>query len=212
MIIQEHISKIKQLKPLTTGCVYKTAKWENLDGEHKEIVRDFENKWVSRADVIKSFEDYYSDKNGYMRAFLLTMIWGFEDAGYGTYRTNNYILIPENVEKINVAFEAVKSNDIKRAFKTLKSINGLGISYLSKVLYFATRGLGMTEYSLIFDIRVARSLVQLTAPAVVFELINIYPSDKYEDYQKYNAMIHYYAKQYNVEAESIELFLFNQKF
>jgi hypothetical protein len=31
MIILEHISKIKQLKPLITGCVYKTAKWENLD-------------------------------------------------------------------------------------------------------------------------------------------------------------------------------------
>jgi len=207
-----HLSQIHSLQPHTTGCVYKTAVWKNLSAEHKVLVRDFENKMVSRADVVKAYEEYYAGKGDYLRAFLLTMIWGFSDNGYGTFRTNSYITIPAHTERVRTALEAVGKNDIEKAFKVLKSIKGLGISYLSKVLFFASKGKGLTDYCLVFDIRVARALVMLTAPAFVNEIINVMPSDKWEDYRKYNEMIHNYATQYQVDADAIELFLFNQKF
>jgi hypothetical protein len=211
-MLNPYISKIEALQPHSTGCVYKTNVWKNLSAEHKELIRDFEDKMVSRADVIKSYNDYYTGSGDYLRAFLLTMIWGFEDTGYGTFRTNSYITIPAHTERVRTALEAVGKNNIEKAFKELKRIKGLGISYLSKVLFFATKGKGLTDYCLVFDIRVARSLVMLTAPAFVNDIVNVYPSDKWEDYQKYNDMIHNYAKQYNVEAEALELFLFNQEF
>jgi len=211
-MLQTYIEEIRTLQPHTTGCVYKTAVWKNLSDEHKELVRDFENIMVSRADVVKAYEEYYSAKGDYLRAFLLTMIWGFEDTGYGTFRTNSYITIPEHTERVRTALEAVGQNDIEKAFKELKRIKGLGISYLSKVLFFASKGKGLTDYCLVFDIRVARALVMLNAPAFVNDIINVMPSDKWEDYRKYNEMIHNYASQYQVDADAIELFLFNQKF
>ena len=51
----------------------------------------------------------------------------------------------------------------------------------------------------------------LTAPGYVNDIVSVMPSDKWEDYQKYNAMIHNLAANYQVEAESIELFLFESK-
>ena len=211
-MLQTYITKIRALQPHNTGCMYKPAVWKNLSAEHKVLVRDFENKMVSRADVVKAYEKYYAGKGDYLRAFLLTMIWGFEDTGYGTFRTNNYITNPEHIDRVKIALEAVGQNDIEKAFKELKRIKGLGISYLSKVLFFATKGKGLTDYCLVFDIRVARALVMLTAPAFVNDIINVMPSDKWEDYRKYNEMIHNYASQYQVDADAIELFLFNQKF
>jgi len=211
-MLQTYIEEIRTLQPHYTGCVYKTVVWKNLSAVHKELVRDFENKMVSRADVVKAYEEYYIGKGDYLRAFLLTMIWGFEDTGYGTFRTNNYITIPAHTERVKTALEAVRKNNIEKAFKELKHIKGLGISYLSKVLFFATKGKGITDYCLVFDIRVARALVMLNAPAFVNDIINVMPSDKWEDYRKYNEMIHNYASQYQVDADAIELFLFNQKF
>jgi len=211
-MLQTYIEEIRTLQPHYTGCVYKTVVWKNLSAVHKELVRDFENKMVSRADVVKAYEEYYIGKGDYLRAFLLTMIWGFEDTGYGTFRTNNYITIPAHTERVKTALEAVRKNNIEKAFKELKHIKGLGISYLSKVLFFATKGKGITDYCLVFDIRVARALVMLNAPAFVNDIINVMPSDKWEDYRKYNEMIHNLALQYQVDAEAIELFLFNQEF
>lgn len=211
-MIKAYISQINALKPENTGCIYKTSVWKNLSNDHKGLVRDYEDKELARVNVTKAYQDYFSGKGDYLRAFLLTMIWGFEDTGYGTFRTNIYITNPEHTERIRTALEAVGQNDIEKAFRELKRIKGLGISYISKVLFFATKAKGISEYCLVFDIRVARALVMLNAPTFVNDIINVTPSDKWEDYRKYNEMIHNYAVQYQVDAEAIELFLFNQKF
>lgn len=211
-MIKAYISQINALKPENTGCTYRTSVWKNLSNDHKGLVCDYEDKYVSRADVIKAYQGYYAGHSDYLRAFLLTMIWGFEDTGYGTFRTNNYITNPEHTERIRTALEAVGQNDIEKAFRELKRIKGLGISYISKVLFFATKAMGLSEYCLVFDIRVARSLVMLSAPAYVNDIITVMPSDKWKDYRKYNEMMYKLAEQYQLSAESIELFLFEQEF
>jgi len=211
-MIKAYISQIAALKPEIIGCTYKTAVWKNLSEDHKGLVCDYEDKNVTRTDVLKAYEEYYAGKGDYLQAFLLTMIWGFEYTGYGTFRTNNYITNPAHTQRIRAALEAIGQNDVEKAYRELKRIKGLGISYISKVLFFATKSSGVSEYCLIFDIRVARALVMLTAPAFVNDIVDVMPSGKWEDYRKYNEMIHNYAQQYQVDAESIELFLFNQKF
>jgi hypothetical protein len=212
MELEKYIDQINQLKPMATGFMYNTKNWQKLSGEHKIFVTDFEDKYVSRTDVTKAFVDYYSGNGDYMRAFLLTMIWGFADTGYGTHRTNNYITNPENNKLIKSAIDAVKNSDLKIAFNNLMKIKGLGISYITKILHFATKATGNKEYALIYDIRVASALVRLTTPPYIFEIVNVYPSPKFDDYQKYNKLIHRLSQQYNLEPDSIELFLFDQKF
>lgn len=212
MNLDKYINQIRGLKPMAQEFNYNAKKWQQLSSEHKILVSDFEDIYISRDDVVKVFNNYYFGNSDYMRAFLLTMIWGFGDTGYGTFRTNNFISTPANTELIKQSIDSARVNDLERAYNLLKKIKGLGVSYISKVLYFATRGAGIQDYALIFDNRVAQSLVRLFAGNDIYRLVNISPSSKFEDYQTYNKIIHQFAKQYEVEADVIELFLFNRSF
>jgi hypothetical protein len=212
MNIDKYINQIKVLIPMVSGFVYNAQKWQQLSVDHKILVSDFEDTYISRADVIKEFNNYYSGNGDCVKAFLLTMIWGFGDTGYGTYRTNSYLANAENKQIIKDSVDAVKKKDLKFAFDNLTKIKGLGVSYITKVLYFSTKGAGIKEYALIFDIRVANALVKLTSPPYIADIVKVYPSSKFEDYQNYNTLIHKLAKQHHVEPDSIELFLFDQKF
>ena len=196
-------------KVASSGCKYNAETWSKLSAPHKKLIADFKEKTITRAHVIKAYEDYYKNGKDVLRPFLLTMIWGFSDTGYGTYRTNKYIVSKDNLKLIKESVDAVKLNDIETAFAKLKKIKGLGISYISKVLYFASKAAGNKDYVLIFDIRVARSLININTDKDVADLVNIYPSSKHEDYNKYNKLMHVVAKKYKVDADVIELFLFD---
>lgn len=197
---------------MAQGFKYNETKWQQLSSENKILVSDFENKNISRDDVVKAFNNYYSGNGDYMSAFLLTMIWGFGDTGYGAFRTNNFISTAENLQLIKRGIDLAKEDNLEIAFQSLMKIRGLGISYATKVLYFATRAAHKQDYAIIFDNRVAQSLVRLYANNEIAAILNVSPSSKFEDYQKYNMLIHQAAKQFGVEADAIELFLFNQSF
>ena len=201
--------KIAKSQVDSSGCEYHAETWSKLSITHKKVVSDFIEKTITRADVVKAYKAYYKYGVNVLRPFLLTMIWGFSDTGYGTYRTNKYIVSNDNLKLIKESVDAVKLNDIESAFAKLKKIKGLGISYISKVLYFASKAAGNKDYVLIFDNRVARSLININTDKDITDLVNIYPSDKYEDYIKYNKLMHVIAKKYQVDADVIELFLFD---
>lgn len=213
----QQMRQIKNLRPLTESKFkYNTTRWTNLNAEFKYLIQDFNDKEITRQDVINAFKNYYQNNDiGVMRAFLLTMVWGFADTGYGTHRTNNYISSGENIVIIKNALDHINRNDqdsLKKAFKELTKIKGLGVSYLTKILYFATRAKNQDNYALIFDIRVAASLVKLTTPKEIFEIVNIGPSSKFKDYQNFNNLIHKVALDNKVEADQLEMYLFNQDF
>jgi hypothetical protein len=188
--------KIGNLKPLSDSkFLYNALRWGDLNNEFKKDIKDFEDKEIARQDVINAYKEYFKDQSiGYMKPFLLTMVWGFADTGYGTYRTNNYISTKESREHIQTAIDYINENQtysLRNAFNQLMKINGLGISYLTKILYFATRAKEIDNYALIFDNRVAVSLVKLTTPKEVYDIINIVPSSKFVDYQRFNNLMRY---------------------
>ncbi len=209
MNLQNYKDEISSLNTLQQSeFVYQTKLWKNLNEIHKSYLAEFENKKISRQDVINTFKNYFQNKSNWQKPFLVTMVWGFGSTGYGCFRTNNY-LKNENHNLIINAFDAIKENNIEIAFKNLQGISGLNVSYISKLLYFGTRANEVNNYCLIFDIRVARSLIQLTSGKEIFDLVQITPSTKYTDYIKYNLMLHEKALQLGVEAEKIEHFLFD---
>lgn len=208
--LSKYHKTIKALTPLTSSAfIYNKKTWEKLNPDFARCVSDFEDRPVSRQDIINVYCDYFSKEKDWERPFLLTMIWGFGDAGYGTYRTNMYLAGEKNSKLIKDAFDAVSNLEIEKAYKILNSITGLSISYISKILYFATRACNYIDYSLIFDIRVARALIKMTTIPEIFEIVEITPSSKFKHYQIYNLLIHNYSKKINVEAESLEMFLFD---
>lgn len=211
--IQKHKVTIQALKPIKeSGFTYEPKRWSKLKPEAKALLSGFENNFISRQDVIAAFKAYYENKAEVLFPFLLTMLWGFGNTGYGTYRTNGYIESREHLKHIETAFNAVKTNNIQKAYSDLQKIKGLNISYISKLLYFASRACNQKHYALIYDIRVARALVKLYANDSILNLLQIYPSDKYKDYESYNALLHQWAIDLDVEAEQIEYFLFNGEF
>ncbi|SDF12593.1 8-oxoguanine DNA glycosylase OGG fold protein [Epilithonimonas hungarica] len=213
MKINNYIEIIGKLNPLEESKFeYKSTVWNNLNEDLKKYLFDFENKPVSRKAVIESFKNYYIGKVHFSVPFGLTMVWGFGDTGYGTYRTNNYYSQDNHKKFIENSFQFVANNQIENAYKELQKIKGLNISYISKLLYFASRAQNHQSYCLIYDIRVAKSLVKLNCPEEIFEILDIKPSNKYIHYNKYNLLIHKVAKENNVSAEALEMFLFNQSF
>lgn len=214
---KEQQLEIQKLNPnIDSKFKYNTSRWTKLNELYKIEIRDFENKDITRQNIIDCYRDYFSGKSGsFIKPFLLTMVWGFADTGYGTHRTNNYLSNDVNIKLIEESIQFIHKGDkkgIEKAFKTLKKIKGLGISYLTKVLYFATKAKGIAEYSLIFDIRVAASLIMLTAPKEIYGVVTIQPSSKYNDYEIFNDIMHATANKYSVSAEQLEMYLFNQEF
>lgn len=191
---------------------YDSKRWSKLHSEAKSAVREFEDDKITRQMVVDSYVAYYDGNADYLKPFVMTMIWGFADTGYGTHRTNKYLETAENKNWIKEGIDLMGEAKSKEAFKTFLKISGLNMSYISKLLYFGTRAKGMEEYALIFDIRVARSLARLYAPNEVADLLEIFPSVNYKIYEKYNTLLHKWAREINVDAEQIELFLFDGKF
>lgn len=208
MNIEQYKEKIKNLKPLEQAESYSSTQWKALNDDLKKSVEDFIDKDISRGDIIEAFRAFYTGQVSVERPFTLTMLWGFATIGYGVYRTNLYY---NEKTKIEEALAFIKDNEFEKAYKKFDGIKGLSISYISKLLYFATRALNNEKYCLIFDIRVAKSLVKIHCPDIC-GFLEIYPSPKYKSYKQYNELMHREANKYGLEADALELFLFDQKF
>lgn len=209
--ISSYVEVIKNIQPLSDSVFnYNQERWKLLNLELQNSVLDFQNKTISRQNVIASFRDYFEGKSGIERPFALTMIWGFSENGYGTFRTNKYFNNEDSRNSIVAALSQISNYEFENAYKSFKSIDGLGVSYISKLMYFATRALpNNKDYFLIYDIRVARSLIKITCPPEIFEIVDILPSSKYIHYDKYNKMLHRIANQNGIEADTLEMFLFD---
>ena len=121
------------------------SKLEGLAGNYshfKEIYNDIpKDKKLYRNDVFNAYGDDY--ENLY-KGFIYTILWG----GFGIGQTSSYletvIKTPkeEIVEKLQHVKTYIDNNDLKSAFNSMYSdrgknkINGIGISYLTKLLYF----------------------------------------------------------------------------
>lgn len=209
-IFSKYGLQIESLNPLEDSkFLYNPSRWSQLNVEAKQLVTQYEEKYISRNEIIRAFKSYYDGRVSFLYPFTLTMIWGFADTGYGTFRTNLYLSSEENKTAIQNAFDTL---DLKEAYRLLMQVKGLNVSYASKLLYFANKARGVKEYALIFDIRVARALVKLMDPFGIAEVLNIMPSGKFTDYKRYISFMHERAYEMEVEAEKIELFLFNGKF
>jgi hypothetical protein len=214
-MFRKYSDEIRSLNPLTLGCVYEARRWmSEFDNPYLlKCVNNYNNVLVNRQLVIDAFEEFYIDKKcTIIKPFLLTMIWGFERPGYGPFRTNSYLYSEINLSLIEDAFYCVKENEIELAYKKLMKIKGLGISYGSKLLYFAARGNNVQDYPLIFDIRVANALVKIGSAGLLSGMLKIHPLQIFTAYDKYNKFIHESAKKIDATAEQIEYFLFRQEF
>jgi hypothetical protein len=225
--LDNHKDKIILLNPSKQTMSYDIKHWKKwvksvLDSELKEIHSKFSGK-ISREDLF-NYAILAKENKLEIHFFLACMIWGYgENEGEskknsdsrGAYRIEKMFKDEVNSKKIRElikeSFDYLCKNDIEKAFYKLSEIKGLSISFLSKFIYFVTRGLNLNKFGLIYDKRVAVSLVRLNSiNEEITNIVNINPSIEYEHFEKYINMIHEIASRLECNADSIELYLFEQ--
>lgn len=213
------IHKIKAPKDiLSQGFDFNSEHWKGkIEDSILSKFKSYDDKKITRKDIIDSYKDYFSNiqTKEVLIPFLLTMFWGYGDNGYGPYRVNQILRSDKNIDTKGILAKSmsyINEKKVEEAFKELKQIKGLGISFASKVLYFASKGKGqeISPCPLIFDIKVATTLVKLhSSNKEVINMIEVYPKNSWTTYNQYNILLHDWANEYKVEADQIERLLFD---
>jgi hypothetical protein len=160
-IIRNSRQQILDLRPLRTNEVrYEHKKWKrHLVPSARTYLEDIDNSIINRSHVVKAYRDFFngSDTNP-THPFLLSMTWGYYNANNGAFRVNR-LVAGGNRKLIRESLNKMKDRNVAAAFDALNSIPYMGMSYISKALYFVGRALNMKRYPLILDNRVAEALV-----------------------------------------------------
>jgi hypothetical protein len=218
-----YLESIKDLKPLEQTLKFNPDHWSQYNYNNVLVTNDMEfiaqnyPKGISRQDIISYFS---KEGSTLIRGFLLTMVWGhgFSEHGKADNRgpwkvsqmisnLDNTIIILENAK------EYLKNDNIQLAHSSFRKMDRCRVSFFSKYLYFLGRSLKMTHYPLIFDARVAKTIVQLISKnpeMYTFINTNHQPRQDRVSYNNYVMEIHRIANELNVESEKIEYFLFNR--
>jgi hypothetical protein len=220
MNVQPFFNEIQNLDPLNQEIFFNRNLWKNnsflkdqLKSDVAWIIENSEDQ-ISRGDIIK----YLNTENADLRVgFLMSMIWG-HGAGEngrpdnrGPWKVSKMFEDFAGAERIlKNADAALENNDILDAHRSFINMPRCRVNFFSKFLYFLGKSKGMKNYPLIFDARVAGSLARLNSiEPDVNTIFSIQPSQDAESYLKYVNLIHQISGDRNLDADKIELFLFN---
>lgn len=75
--------EIAKLKPLKDSkFIYETKRWKNISRKLQKQIIQFEEKEISRKEIIKAYKDYFQGRNkNFEVPIILTFIWGFANTG-----------------------------------------------------------------------------------------------------------------------------------
>jgi hypothetical protein len=119
-------------------------------------------KLVSRDDVTKICKNVIQGGNTAEELFIASQIWGWGTGGRGMSHTAKATNSKNFTGVINDVFSLVIKGEIRNAYDHMK-LDYCGAAYISKFLYFAALGAGITPVPVILDGRVVNSLIQIGA-------------------------------------------------
>lgn len=205
MKISDYKSLIRKLPELQQSFDVKQSIWK-VGHQQKKIDQLFEEQQiengllrVSRQDVFNSIDD--------LDFFILnTLMWGYPTKGRG--KNVDRLLEKENLEKLKAVLTKYKSEDVlvKLLIEDTKNIGGLGLSTLTKFLYFLS-----------VDVEGQPSLI------LDNQIINVINSNRFEEltplkgiryetglkkYGDYLKAMNEIADNLNVQPGKLEYFLF----
>lgn len=221
--LKPFVKDITVLNPMSQRLYFHPNHWQDfnypnihLKNEMNFIVDRFGNS-ITRQDIIQLLRD---DESSLIRGFLLTMIWGhgYPENGKADNRgpwkvsqmLNNH---DESLTLLETVKNHLMSNNIKSAHLAFKKMERCRVNFFSKYLYFLGRSLNMQQYPLIFDARVSKSIPLITSNhPELLAIIDFQPKQDPDSYDHYVREIHKVANRIDVDADKIELFLFNGSF
>lgn len=201
MIISKYIDLIKALPVADQAFTMKASNWQThlSDIHFKEIFKGKATIGLSRKEV--------HDTNNIDLFILKTILWGYPKGMRGNNFGKIYSRLNDLSEILNISNRAfLKTDDLYELQKRLKTIDGLGLSTYSKLLYFRDFKFDGVP-ALILDER----LIWVFKNRIFLEFeplahLSQYNSEKM--YPIYLQMMESLSQQLNVSGEQIEQFLF----
>lgn len=199
--IKKYTNLIQSLPVSDQAFTIKASNWQKAlsDFHFQEIFNGAENICLSRKDV--------HDTNNIELFILKTILWGYPKGMRGNNFGNIYSRLNDLAEILNISNRTfLKTDDLYELQNRLKTIDGLGLSTYSKLLYF--RGFKFDSVpALILDERLIRVFKnKIFAEFELLAHVSQYNSEKM--YPNYLQLMDQLSEQLHVSGEQIEQFLF----
>lgn len=136
--------------------------------------------------------------------FAATMTWGYGTTGYGPWRTGKMLASSAYPAVLGRSYQLICAGRLGQAHQEF-SLDRCGAPYFTKFFYFLSKGIGIKEYALILDSRVYRALAKLQIDVGRYASKSAWTA---EGYLNYVTDLHQWANALRVEADQIELALF----
>ena len=217
--LQPYRDDIAALTPLTQAISIQLHGWrDSLDGLQlwNEAEVELERLNLIENDAVslsrQCLIDWVDRGLPISIRFLLEMLWGNGSENATAFEKVGAMLCHQSIDDILAsAVESIDANDIKKAFSSLKKIPQLGVSFLTKALYFETRARRDNGYRLIFDNRVSKALVALAVADEdrwITESVVAQRGNTWKGYDQYCTRMQTLATDLNVDPEQLEYWLF----
>lgn len=188
-----------------------TTKRSNWISAEKQIawLEELNNHFFQNQPTLELSRQNLFSHTGSTREWIVKIIyWGYPNG----MRGNNFINILRNVEPLEEALDKIKckqnpdDSDYNALVKTFDSIQGLGMSTFSKILYFMRIRFNGNS-SLILDLRLI-DVFRSNVFADFAELKTLRYDNTRKHYLNYIRIMNELANRLRTSGESIEQFLF----
>lgn len=180
-----------------------------------EVIREKVGKSVTRQEIV----NFYADSGVSLQAkFMLAMIWGHEAPegsrrdGRGPWKLMQMFKDRERTDELITSIDLSTDENLMASYQKLDSqMDRCGPNFFTKHFYFLGKALGLTNYPLIFDDRVANGLIQRLLPDVgLLSLVSVSTMRRPEAYIGFLRLAHQIAQAAQAAPDQVELFLFGQ--
>jgi predicted house-cleaning noncanonical NTP pyrophosphatase (MazG superfamily) len=143
--------------------------WKSTFKYHEAAHADLQAHSEKEYGIARSFIHHYHTDGDPVDLFLMVMAWGYGRTGYGPSRTSAILDQAGAEEKIGAIVDETRNNGAAAGWNALLDthhINGLGMSFGTKLLYFAGYGSEHSPRPLILD-ELVRASLQKVKPRTV---------------------------------------------
>jgi hypothetical protein len=179
------------------------------------IIRENVGASVNRQEVVR----FYADSSMTLEVkFILAMIWGHEATeagrrdGRGPWKLMQMFKDREMTDTLIQSVNLMTEESLVASYRKFDAnVHRCGPNFFTKHFYFLGKSLGLTNYPLIYDDRVANGLIQRMLPdAELLSLVSIRTMRRLEAYIGFLGLAHQIAQSAQAAPDQVELFLFGQ--
>ena len=201
MKISDFRNLIKELPFYNQSFSIKESIWKN-DSQSELISKVFDNK---KSITLNRYDLFNSSYN--LPEFIIkTLMWGYPTKGRGN--NIDIMLLDENFKKLTNILIGCTETDItfSEIEKMVKEVNGIGISTITKFLYFLNTSIEGNR-AVILDKQII-DIIHSGKYEEFKSLKNIRYDNAFKKYAEYLTIVNNLSRELKVKPDQIEFFLF----